>query len=464
MVASSQPGTASASNLRNSAPQRSARSNAHADHGAPSFAEALSQQEEDAANEQARVQRATSRRAVTKADASQQAAAPTTDVPAAPATDATQAKPDANPATPAKGDGQSDAKDQPADEPAKAAADKPVDPVVAHPVEQPVPQPVVQTQPGAPAQGSGDQDGNAVPGVAAPAAGTDPAGSASADAPAAQAAQQAAAPVIAAVAAAATPKAETKPAVNPAEAKAVEPGQAPTSTASSEKLATQTGGQNDAVKAAAAAQAASGTERSERTEAAPQANAQAAAAPTDAGAQPPASPGPQQHQGPLSFAGEVAQRVALQTAAAGSAVPVNTLAVTIAARAAAGSTRFDLKLDPPELGRIDVTMTLDREGRVKSKIVVEKQETLELLQRDQRNLERALGSAGLNTTEGSVEFSLRDQSSQGFARDQGSEGRASGSSASGGGGSDAEQASSIQSNAVIYARLAAARGGVDIRI
>jgi flagellar hook-length control protein FliK len=164
--------------------------------------------------------------------------------------------------------------------------------------------------------------------------------------------------------------------------------------------------------------------------------------------------------GPLSFAAEVAQKVAAQTTAAGSVVPVHALAVTIAARANAGSTRFDIRLDPPELGRIDVQLTLDKEGRVKSKLVVEKQETLDLLQRDQRNLERTLSQAGLNTTENGIEFSLQDQSGQG-SRDRQEETAPRRWQAV---IEDPDAQATLQANAATYSRLAAARGGIDIRI
>ncbi|QCI64248.1 flagellar hook-length control protein FliK [Phreatobacter stygius] len=197
--------------------------------------------------------------------------------------------------------------------------------------------------------------------------------------------------------------------------------------------------------------------------------AQAAAAPADAKAAPPAdvpppAPAPAANtpaSGPLSFVGEVAQKVAAQTAAAGSVVPVHAVAVTIAARANAGSTRFDIKLDPAELGRIEVSLTLDREGRVKSKIVAEKPETLELLQRDQRNLERALNQAGLNASEGSLEFSLKDQSNQGSPHDQPHAGQ---SRHWQGLVEDPDGSTAQQATITTYARLAAARGGVDIRI
>jgi len=163
---------------------------------------------------------------------------------------------------------------------------------------------------------------------------------------------------------------------------------------------------------------------------------------------------------PTSFGAEVAQKVAAQTSAAGSVVPVHGLAVTIAARASAGATRFDIRLDPAELGRIDVQLTVDREGRVKSRLVVEKQETLELLQRDQRNLERALSQAGVQTTENSLEFSLKDQGNQN-PRDRQSE---DGSHLRQVVIEDPDTVAALQASAATYARAAAMRGGVDIRI
>ncbi|KAF0120195.1 MAG: chemotaxis protein MotD [Xanthobacteraceae bacterium] len=163
---------------------------------------------------------------------------------------------------------------------------------------------------------------------------------------------------------------------------------------------------------------------------------------------------------PTSFGAEVAQKVAAQTSAAGSVVPVHGLAVTIAARANAGATRFDIRLDPAELGRIDVQLTVDREGRVKSKLVVEKQETLELLQRDQRNLERALSQAGVQTSENSLEFSLKDPGSQN-SRDRQPE---DGSQLRQVVIEDPDTVAALQASTATYARAAAMRGGVDIRI
>lgn len=93
-------------------------------------------------------------------------------------------------------------------------------------------------------------------------------------------------------------------------------------------------------------------------------------------------------------------------------VPVAGLAVEIAAQARAGKNRFEIRLDPPELGRIDVRLDMDKDGNVTSRMMVERSDTLDLLRRDAHALERALNQAGLKTSDNALEFQLRDQ---GFA-------------------------------------------------
>ena len=92
-------------------------------------------------------------------------------------------------------------------------------------------------------------------------------------------------------------------------------------------------------------------------------------------------------------------------------MPVSGLAVEIAAQARAGKNRFEIRLDPPELGRIDVRLDVDREGNVTSRLVIERADTYDLLRRDASTLERALQNAGLKTSDNALEFSLRDQGS-----------------------------------------------------
>jgi flagellar hook-length control protein FliK len=95
-------------------------------------------------------------------------------------------------------------------------------------------------------------------------------------------------------------------------------------------------------------------------------------------------------------------------------VPVAGIAVEIAAQAHAGNNRFEIRLDPPELGRIDVRLDIDRDGNVSSRLTVDRADTLDLLRRDASQLERALQQAGLKTADNALEFSLRDQR---FTRD-----------------------------------------------
>jgi flagellar hook-length control protein FliK len=93
-------------------------------------------------------------------------------------------------------------------------------------------------------------------------------------------------------------------------------------------------------------------------------------------------------------------------------VPVMGLAAEIAARSLEGKRRFEIRLDPPELGRIDVRLDVDKHGQVTSRLIVERAETLDLLRRDAPALERALQSSGLRTDDAGLQFSLRDQPGQ----------------------------------------------------
>jgi flagellar hook-length control protein FliK len=90
-------------------------------------------------------------------------------------------------------------------------------------------------------------------------------------------------------------------------------------------------------------------------------------------------------------------------------VPLSGIAVDIAGKALAGKSRFEIRLDPPDLGRIDVRLDVDRNGEVSSRLVVDRQDTLDLLRRDAAGLERALQDAGLKTADNGLQFSLRDQ-------------------------------------------------------
>jgi flagellar hook-length control protein FliK len=92
-----------------------------------------------------------------------------------------------------------------------------------------------------------------------------------------------------------------------------------------------------------------------------------------------------------------------------AAIPLAGLAVEIATQAQAGKHHFDIRLDPPELGRIDVKLNIDRDGNVSTKLIADRNDTLDLLKRDSVQLERALQDAGLKTSDNALQFSLRQQ-------------------------------------------------------
>ena len=99
-----------------------------------------------------------------------------------------------------------------------------------------------------------------------------------------------------------------------------------------------------------------------------------------------------------------------------SEVPLGAVPVEIGLKSLAGVNHFEIRLDPAELGRIEVRLEIDAEGGVKAHLSVDRVETLALLQRDAKTLERAFDQAGLKLSDGSIDLSLRDQHAQGQGR------------------------------------------------
>jgi chemotaxis protein MotD len=91
-------------------------------------------------------------------------------------------------------------------------------------------------------------------------------------------------------------------------------------------------------------------------------------------------------------------------------VPLNGIGIEIASKVLSGKNQFDIRLDPPELGRIHVRLDVDNKGNVITHMVADRTDTLDMLRRDSAGLERALQDAGLKTSDNGMQFSLRDQS------------------------------------------------------
>lgn len=98
------------------------------------------------------------------------------------------------------------------------------------------------------------------------------------------------------------------------------------------------------------------------------------------------------------------------------------IAFELARQTTDGNTRFQIRLDPIELGKIDVRLDIDASGRVTARLTVEKPETLDMMQRDQKGLERALQQAGLDGAKTNLEFSLKQNPFSG-GNQQGRDGR-----------------------------------------
>ena len=101
----------------------------------------------------------------------------------------------------------------------------------------------------------------------------------------------------------------------------------------------------------------------------------------------------------------------------GDELKLDALALRIAARSADGDSRFTIRLDPPELGHIEVNLNVSSQGHAQAAVVVDKPNTLDLLQRDAPTLERALKDAGLNLS-GDLSFSLKSDGAPQFWRDE----------------------------------------------
>jgi flagellar hook-length control protein FliK len=166
---------------------------------------------------------------------------------------------------------------------------------------------------------------------------------------------------------------------------------------------------------------------------------------------------PGAHLPSLSAAANAAQpaHALTLTAQAPAPIPLAGLAVEIAAAAHAGKQRFEIRLDPPELGRIDVRLDVDRDGNVTSRMTVERAETLDLLRRDAGQLERALQQAGLKTSDHSLEFSLRQQDT---ARDETAAQDSARLVAS------EDDPAPLEAARQGYGRLLGLGGGIDIRV
>lgn len=134
------------------------------------------------------------------------------------------------------------------------------------------------------------------------------------------------------------------------------------------------------------------------------------------------------------------------------------IAVHIKKQVADEVDQFTINLHPAELGRIDIKLDIGADGRVSAMVAVERAQTLELLQRDSRGLERALQEAGLQTDSNSLNFSLRGEGNP-FGNDGRGDGKGTGAGRRGRG---TDGSGDDDSDAAVYTATLG-NGRLDIR-
>jgi flagellar hook-length control protein FliK len=84
------------------------------------------------------------------------------------------------------------------------------------------------------------------------------------------------------------------------------------------------------------------------------------------------------------------------------------LAATMMRRLESGAKQFTMRLDPPELGQVEVKLTVAADKKVRAVVSADRPEALADLVRSARDLARALQEAGLDLEENGLSFSLND--------------------------------------------------------
>ncbi|ACK85239.1 flagellar hook-length control protein FliK [Methylorubrum extorquens] len=169
-------------------------------------------------------------------------------------------------------------------------------------------------------------------------------------------------------------------------------------------------------------------------------------------------------QGPQ--AAQAADAAAAASQPATPPIPLGAVPMTIGLRSLSGMNRFAIRLDPVELGRIDVSLDLDKAGgKARAHLVVDRPETLALLQRDAGSLQQALAQAGFDVGAeaggGGIDLSLRGETGSQGGRDGESASRDRSDGGPGGPGGRDARPSPLDA---IPLRQLRAVGNLDIRI
>jgi hypothetical protein len=95
-----------------------------------------------------------------------------------------------------------------------------------------------------------------------------------------------------------------------------------------------------------------------------------------------------------------------QRAAANPAMMQDQLIVQVKQGVERGDSQIRVQLNPAELGKVDVRMEINADGRTHVAIIADNKDTLDLLQRDSRSLQKAFNEMGLEMSDSGMSFDL----------------------------------------------------------
>lgn len=121
------------------------------------------------------------------------------------------------------------------------------------------------------------------------------------------------------------------------------------------------------------------------------------------------------------------------------------VAATISKSATDGQKNITVRLDPPDLGRVEIRMEFNKDKHLKVHLAIEKNETFLMLQRDAHVLERTLQDTGLEMDGNGLSFELAED---GGLFDHNHDGNSRG-----GGGSDGPGANNEDDIEIIESRM-----------
>lgn len=111
------------------------------------------------------------------------------------------------------------------------------------------------------------------------------------------------------------------------------------------------------------------------------------------------------------------QHAAADTGTQRAAPAAAQVAREIVRRFDGGNTSFELRLDPAELGRVEIRMDVSRDHKVTAVITADNPQALTELARQARELEAQLQSAGLQLSDNGLSFDLRQGANEQAAQD-----------------------------------------------